>query len=152
MHPEAARKARVTAFVPRAGEAWQDSRRLPRGERGQENSPVADLVAATLRTPKRHRPFLNSFLLGAGAQAEALERLGLLRAGIRLSLRRKGWNRVEVYASDGSSVGSLPAEDAQIVAEMLDAGAPTTARVRALVPSFRCTRVQLTIEVEPEAA
>jgi hypothetical protein len=94
----------------------------------------------------------DSFLLGAGALAEDSSALKRLSAGSRLGLRPKGPNRVEVLAPEGRPIGLLPAEDAEVVVDLMKGGAAATARVRALVPAFRRPRVQLSIQVNAIAA
>jgi hypothetical protein len=124
-----------------AGEVWSELRDLWTGSPG----PAAVTAA---RAPALRRPVLDSFLFGTAAKGtEVPESLG---AGTRLDLRREAWNRVEVRSPDGVAIGWLPAEDAQVVAELLGTGALVTARVRAVVPAFRRSRVHLAVEVEAE--
>ncbi len=91
-----------------------------------------------------------TYLLGAGEPSADPTSAASLHVGARLLLRRGGVvrSRVEVRAPDGRLIGRLPADDADAVAELLDAGVLATARVAALVPAFRRQRVQLAIEVE----
>jgi hypothetical protein len=104
-----------------------------------------------------------TYLLGLGELNDDPEALAALRVGARLGLRRDpalkrggaagGWcRRIEVHVPKGRGVGYLPTDDARAVAELLDTGAPVTARVTALVPAFQRTRVQLVIEVGHAAA
>jgi len=98
-----------------------------------------------------------TYLLGAGEPGGDPASGASLQVGVRLLLRRRpqtvrpegvARSRVEARAPDGRLVGQLPPDDADAVAELLDAGVLATARVAALVPAFGRQRVQLAIEVE----
>ena len=98
-----------------------------------------------------------TYLLGVAEGGGDPASIVSLRVGGRLLLRNRSQaarpegatrSRVEVRTRDGRLVGQLPPDDADAVAELLDAGVLATARVSALVPAFRRQRVQLAIEVE----
>ena len=98
-----------------------------------------------------------TYLLGVAEPGGDPAPIASLHVGARLLLRRgsqtarhggTGRDRVEVRALDGRLVGHLPPDDADAIAELLDAGVFATARVSALVPAFRRQRVQLAVEVE----
>jgi len=97
-----------------------------------------------------------TYLLGIGELGDDATSLAWLRVGSSLALRcqthsgcdaRATRRHVEVQAPDGRLLGRLPPDDAPSVWELLDAGVPASARVTALVPTFRRQRVQLAIEI-----
>ncbi len=95
----------------------------------------------------------STYLLGTGEVGDPAA-LGGLRAGTRLRLRRaraiagRGRPRVEVRSLDDRPLGYLPPEDAQLVADLLDAGGAASAHVTGLVPALMRSRVLLDIQVE----
>ncbi|MFC7739208.1 hypothetical protein ACFQX4_26360 [Roseomonas sp. GCM10028921] len=92
---------------------------------------------------------IQSFLLHSGTTITEPFPLDAVRVGARLNLQPAGRRRVEVRTPDGHPLGSLPSEDAQMVADLLDKGAVTTARVRGLIPAYGRSRVQIVIEIHP---
>jgi hypothetical protein len=95
---------------------------------------------------------IDSFLLGAGSTGRDPMSLDAIHVGAHLDLRAQGRSRVEVRAPDGRPLGWLPSEDAQMITDLIDKGAVTTARVRGLIPAFGRSRVQLAIEVRRKVA
>lgn len=155
-----AARGRATIPMPRGevqDDPWKELRR--RWAAGSQSG-----VAAAGRSEERSVAVAGiTYLVGLGELTDDPEALASLRVGARLGLRRDpalerrgaagGWcRRIEVYAPKGRGVGYLPTDDARAVAELLDTGAPVTARVTALVPAFQRTRVQLVIEVGQAAA
>ncbi len=95
----------------------------------------------------------STYLLGTGEMGDPAA-LGGLRAGARLRLRRaraiagRAHPRVEVRSLDNRPLGYLPPEDAQSVADLLDAGRAASAHVTGLIPAFGRPRVLLDIQLE----
>ena len=92
---------------------------------------------------------IESFLLYSGTTVRDPMFLASMRVGARLNLQPDGRSRVEVRTPDGHPLGWLPPDDAQMVADLIDQGALTRARVRGLIPAYGRSRVQIAIEIQP---
>jgi hypothetical protein len=92
---------------------------------------------------------IQSFLLHSGTTIREPMSLAAIRVGARLNLQPNSHSRVEVRTSDGHPLGWLPSDDAQMVTDLINNGAVTTARVRALIPAYGRSRVQVSIEIQP---
>ncbi|MCI0755613.1 hypothetical protein [Teichococcus vastitatis] len=92
---------------------------------------------------------IQSFLLHSSTTALDPMALDAIRVGACLNLQPNGRSRVEVRTPDGSPLGWLPSDDAQMVIGLIDSGALTTARVRGLIPAYGRPRVQIAIQIQP---
>lgn len=92
---------------------------------------------------------IQSFLLYSGTTVSEPMSPDAMRVGARLNLQPSGRNRVQVRTPDGQPLGWLPSEDAQMVSDLMNNGALTTARVRGLIPAYGRSRVQIAIEIQP---
>ncbi|MCR0981628.1 hypothetical protein [Roseomonas populi] len=94
---------------------------------------------------------IQSFLLHSGTTVREPSSLDSIKIGACLDLQPNGRSRVEVRTPDGRPLGWLPPEDAQMVTDLIHHGAVTTARVMGLIPAYGRSRVQISIEVQPQA-